>query len=132
MYVHGVGTLCRLFIGFHQPIVLEILTQQSCYKRAESNLLADEKGPNELGQLFVQNIDIYLYIFNRRYASWGYIKISFLKKNITPKCSYFFLQKQLVEKKFRKCQKVKSFIVSRELNPPTKIETLCVTTLYKT
>ena len=38
------GTLCRLLIE-NQPIASKILTQTSRYKRAESNLLADEKGP---------------------------------------------------------------------------------------
>ena len=32
--------------GFeNQPIAAGITTQPSCYKRAECNLLADEKGP---------------------------------------------------------------------------------------
>ena len=37
----------------YQPIALEILTQQSRYKRAENNSLKVKKGPSNLGQLVV-------------------------------------------------------------------------------
>ena len=41
LYVHGVDTLCRL--NLNKPVVSKIITQPSRYKRAESNLLADEE-----------------------------------------------------------------------------------------
>ena len=44
----------------NQPIASGILTQLSRYKRADSNLLADEKGPRHLGQVVVR-LCIYTY-----------------------------------------------------------------------
>ena len=43
-------TLCRLSIGSfeNEPKALGILTQLFLYKRAESNLLADEKSPQQV------------------------------------------------------------------------------------
>ena len=55
------GTLCRLSIE-NQPIASKILTQTSRYKRAESNLLADEKGTHHWNQLDILVIHLYLYI----------------------------------------------------------------------
>ena len=52
----------------YQPIASEILTQPSRYKRAESNLLADEKGPWKRGagclviHLYYKFIRLTLYI----------------------------------------------------------------------
>ena len=46
-----------------QLIASEILTQLSRYKRAESNLLSDKKGPHNLGQVVVWVIHLYLYIY---------------------------------------------------------------------
>ena len=40
----------------YQPIASVILTQPSRYKRAESNLQADEKGPQHWIQVFVYTI----------------------------------------------------------------------------
>ena len=47
----------------NQPIAGEILTQSSRNKRAESNLLADEKGPQHWIQVIVWVIHLFLYIF---------------------------------------------------------------------
>ncbi len=46
-----------------QPMALEILTQQSRCKKAESNLLSDEKGLQHWFQVVVWIIHLYLYIF---------------------------------------------------------------------
>ena len=37
----------------YQPIASDILTQPNSYKRVESNLLADEKGPQRLSHAVV-------------------------------------------------------------------------------
>ena len=51
-----------IWVFEYQPIALEILTQPSRYKRAESDLLADKTGPYHLGQV----IHLYLYIYYSR------------------------------------------------------------------
>ena len=43
----------------YQPIALKILTQPSRYKRTESNLLADEIGPPDRGQVVDWVIHLY-------------------------------------------------------------------------
>ena len=55
--MHGVNL--NLIYEF-QPIAPEILTQLSCYKRTESNLLADEKDPYHLGK--IAGLIIHLFI----------------------------------------------------------------------
>ena len=47
----------------YQPVVSVILSQPSRYKIAESNLLADEKGPQHWIQVFVWVIHLYFYIY---------------------------------------------------------------------
>ena len=51
----------------YQPIASEILTQLSRYKRAEGNLLADEKDLHHLGQAVVWVKHIFLYIYYSSY-----------------------------------------------------------------
>ena len=46
-YVPTPWAMCRLSIWSNQPLTAEILTQLSRYKRAKSNLLVDENGPQE-------------------------------------------------------------------------------------
>ncbi len=54
----------------YQPIESYILTQPSRSKRAESNLLADEKGPQDRGQVVVWVIHLYLlHLFERQQLS---------------------------------------------------------------
>ena len=46
----------------YKPIALELLTQTRRYIRAESNLLADEKGPFDWNKVFEQDgLHIYTY-----------------------------------------------------------------------
>ena len=47
----------------YKLIAWEIQTQPNSYKRAESNLLTDEKGPHHLGQVVVWVIKLYFYIY---------------------------------------------------------------------
>ena len=50
---------CADFQFEYQPITSELLSQTSCYKRAERNFLADEKGPQHWNQVVVCVIDRY-------------------------------------------------------------------------
>ena len=54
------------YVFEYQPIASEILTQPSRYKRAESNLLADEKGPQDRGQVaaFVKHLYLLHLLYN--------------------------------------------------------------------
>ena len=46
MILTELGPYAEFQFGFeYQPIASEVLTKPSRYKRAESNLLLDEKGP---------------------------------------------------------------------------------------
>ena len=46
MYIHEVGTLCQLsVVSLISAISVENINKTKHYKRAESNLVADEKGP---------------------------------------------------------------------------------------
>ena len=49
---HGVGNLLPTFnrVFEYRPIALEMLTQPNRFKKAERNLLADEKCPRQLEQ----------------------------------------------------------------------------------
>ncbi len=49
----------------YKPISPYLFTKPSCYKRTYSNLLADEKGPNQWNQLVVWVIHLYLYIYSQ-------------------------------------------------------------------
>ena len=63
MFASGDPVTTSNWVFQYQPIASEILTQPSRYKTAESNLLADEKGPQHWIQLVVWVIHLYLYIY---------------------------------------------------------------------
>ena len=57
--------MCRLSIGAfeYKLIASDILPQSSGYKRSESDLLADEKGPYNWNQLVAFVIHLFLYVY---------------------------------------------------------------------
>ena len=46
----------------YQPIASDMITQPSCFKMADRNLLADEKGPHYMGQVVVWFIHLLLIV----------------------------------------------------------------------
>ena len=61
MYVHSVDPVPTFNLVFeNQQLASGILTQPSRYKRAENNLLADEKGPQQRDP---GSFLLYIYIY---------------------------------------------------------------------